>query len=156
MRRSADGIYVAAEASDDFALPACRDKGGLERAVRQVQAAERKCQAVKVIGRGHAVAKITEPVTEIAATHGSGEVGRRAVHRIEEEAGCLADLGHRAVAESANKMRGDLPLGMREASYLCDGIAGSEHGPVGGQERIAELCQRSLPPEFGASTTGSQ
>lgn len=155
-RGSADGIYVAAEATDQVALPARRDKGSLKRAVRQVEAAERKGEAVKVIGRGHAVAKVAEPVAEIAAPHGSGEVGRRAVHRIEEEAGCLADLGHRAVAEGANKMRGHLPFGMREASYLCDGIAGSERGPVGGQERIAELCQRSLPPEFGASTTGSQ
>ena len=31
-----------------------------------------------------------------------------------------------------------------------------ERGPVGGEERIAELRKCSLPSEFGASATGSQ
>jgi len=155
-RRSTDGLYVAAEATDQVALPARRDKGGLERAVREVKAAERKGEAVEVIGRRHAVAKIAEPVAEIATPHRADEVCRRAVHRIKEEAGGLSDLGHRAVAEGANKMGGDLPLSVRQAAYLCDGITGGESGSVGGKERIAEPRQRCLPPEFGASATGSQ
>jgi hypothetical protein len=124
--------------------------------VRQVQAAERKGEAVEVIGRGHTVAKIAEPVAEIAAPHRADEVCRRAVHCIEEEAGGLSDLGDRAVAEGTHKVGGDLPLSVRQAAYLCDGITCGERGSVGGKERIAELRQRCLPSEFGASATGSQ
>ena len=42
-------------------------------------------------------------------------------------------------------MRGDLPLSVRQAAHFCDGIARGERGPVGGEERVAELRQRSLP-----------
>jgi hypothetical protein len=83
-------------------------------------------------------------------------VGRRAVHCIKEKAGSLSDLGDRAVAEGADKMGGELPLGVRQAAYLCDGITGGKRGSVGSEERIAELRQRCLPSEVGASATGSQ
>ena len=155
-RAAADGLHVAAEASDDFALPAGRDEGGFERAVRPVQTAEREGQSVEVIGRRHAVAKIAEPIAELAASHGANELGRRAIHRVEEVAGRLPNLGHCSIAEGAYEMRRDLPLRLRQATHFCDGIARGERGPVGGEERIAELRKCSLPSEFGASATGSQ
>ena len=155
-RAAADGLHVAAEASDDFALPAGRDEGGFERAVRPVQTAERVGHSVEVVGCSHTVAKVAEAFAELAAPHGPGEVGRRAIHRVEEVAGRLTNLRHCSIAEGAYEMRGDLPLSVRQATHFCDGIARGERGPVGGEERIAELRKCSLPSEFGASATGSQ
>ena len=97
-----------------------------------------------------------EAFAELAAPHGPGEVGRRAIHRVEEVAGRLTNLRHCSIAEGAYEMRGDLPLSVRQATHFCDGIARGERGPVGGEERIAELRKCSLPSEFGASATGSQ
>jgi hypothetical protein len=121
-----------------------------------MQSPESESQPVEVVGCGHAVTKVAKPVVEIAASHGANELGRRAIHRVEEVAGRLPNLGYCSVAEGANQMRRDLPLRPRQATYLGNGIARCEPGAVGGEERIAELRQRCLPPKLDASTTGSQ